>query len=64
MIAVGEESENLLPARTSVAAAELPGQKVVVFPSHHGGFCDGEFGHPGKPDEFALRLRQVLDGGA
>lgn len=64
VIAVGEESENLLTARTSVAAAELLGQKAVVFPSHHGGFCGGEFGHPGKPDEFALRLRQVLDGAA
>ncbi|MEV7014932.1 alpha/beta hydrolase [Streptomyces sp. NPDC093991] len=64
VIAVGEESENLLTARTSVAAAELLGQKAVVFPSHHGGFCGGESGHPGKPDEFALRLRQVLDGAA
>ncbi|MFJ8187575.1 alpha/beta fold hydrolase [Streptomyces sp. NPDC096105] len=64
VIAVGEESENLLTARTSVAAAELLGQKAVVFPSHHGGFCGGEFGHPGMPDEFALRLRQVLDGAA
>ncbi|MFF5682806.1 alpha/beta hydrolase, partial [Streptomyces althioticus] len=53
---------NLLTARTSAAAAELLGQKAVVFPSHHGGFCGGEFGHPGKPDEFALRLREVLDG--
>ncbi|WP_431039424.1 alpha/beta fold hydrolase [Streptomyces sp. P9-1] len=64
VIAVGEESENLLTARTSAAAAELLGQKAVVFPSHHGGFCGGEFGHPGKPDEFALRLREVLDGAA
>ncbi|MEU2373189.1 alpha/beta hydrolase [Streptomyces pseudogriseolus] len=64
VIAVGEESENLLTARTSAAAAELLGQKAVVFPSHHGGFCGGEFGYPGKPDEFALRLRQVLDGDA
>ncbi|MFZ4189340.1 alpha/beta fold hydrolase [Streptomyces pseudogriseolus] len=64
VIAVGEESEDLLTARTSAAAAELLGLKVVVFPSHHGGFCGGEFGYPGKPDEFALRLRQVLDGDA
>ncbi|MEV5253908.1 alpha/beta hydrolase [Streptomyces werraensis] len=64
VIAVGEESENLLTARTSAAAAELLGLKVVVFPSHHGGFCGGEFVYPGKPDEFALRLRQVLDGDA
>ncbi|MGW9453271.1 alpha/beta fold hydrolase [Streptomyces sp. NPDC055632] len=62
VIAVGEESENVQTGRTSVATAELLGQRVTVFPSHHGGFCDGEFGYPGKPDEFAHRLRQVLDG--
>lgn len=62
VIAVGEESGNTLTGRTSVAAAELLGQRVSVFPSHHGGFCDGEFGYPGKPDEFAQRLREVLDG--
>ncbi|APY90079.1 alpha/beta hydrolase [Streptomyces alfalfae] len=62
VIAVGEESENLQTGRTSVATAELLGQRVSVFPSHHGGFCDGDFGYPGKPDEFAQRLRQVLDG--
>ncbi|MBV1941169.1 alpha/beta hydrolase [Streptomyces sp. BV286] len=62
VIAVGEESESLLTWRTSVATADLLGQQVSVFPSHHGGFCDGEFGYPGKPDEFAHRLREVLDG--
>ncbi|WP_435191418.1 alpha/beta fold hydrolase [Streptomyces sp. bgisy126] len=62
VIAVGEESGNVQTGRTSVATAELLGQRVTVFPSHHGGFCDGEFGYPGKPDEFANRLRQVLDG--
>ncbi|MFE0885533.1 alpha/beta fold hydrolase [Streptomyces rochei] len=62
VIAVGEETGDVLTGRTSVAIAELLGQRVTVFPSHHGGFCDGEFGYPGKPDEFAHRLRQVLDG--
>ncbi|MFJ8652625.1 alpha/beta fold hydrolase [Streptomyces rochei] len=62
VIAVGEETGDALTGRTSVAIAELLGQRVTVFPSHHGGFCDGEFGYPGKPDEFAHRLRQVLDG--
>ncbi|MFB7937489.1 alpha/beta fold hydrolase [Streptomyces sp. NPDC056049] len=61
VIAVGEESENVQTGRTSAAVAELLGQRATVFPSHHGGFCDGEFGYPGKPDEFAHRLRQVLD---
>ncbi|OPC76966.1 alpha/beta hydrolase [Embleya scabrispora] len=62
VIAVGEESENVQTGRTSVATAALLGQPVTVFPSHHGGFCDGQFGYPGKPDEFAHRLRKVLEG--
>ncbi|MEU5200202.1 alpha/beta hydrolase [Streptomyces scabiei] len=62
VIAVGEESKDVLTGRTSVATAELLGQQVSVFPSHHGGFLDGQFGYAGKPDEFAHRLRQVLDG--
>ncbi|WP_098025082.1 alpha/beta fold hydrolase [Streptomyces sp. st115] len=61
VIAVGEESRAVQTGRTSDAAAELLGQRVTVFPSHHGGFLDGEFGYPGKPDEFAARLREVLD---
>ncbi|PVC79943.1 alpha/beta hydrolase [Streptomyces sp. CS131] len=61
VIAVGEESRSVQTGRTSDAAAELLGQRVTVFPSHHGGFLDGEFGYPGKPDEFAARLREVLD---
>lgn len=62
VIAVGEESKDVQTGRTSVATAELLGQRVTVFPSHHGGFLDGEFGYPGKPDEFAHRLREVLGG--
>jgi len=42
VIAVGEESEDVLTGRTSVATAELLGQRVTVFPSHHGGFMDGD----------------------
>ncbi|OSC74531.1 alpha/beta hydrolase [Streptomyces sp. WA6-1-16] len=61
VVAVGEESRTVQTGRTSDAAAELLGQRVTVFPSHHGGFLDGEFGYPGKPDEFAARLREVLD---
>ncbi|MFJ2022414.1 alpha/beta fold hydrolase [Streptomyces sp. NPDC087897] len=61
VIAVGEESQAVQTGRTSVATAELLGQRVTVFPSHHAGFVDGEFGYPGKPDEFAERLREVLD---
>ncbi|MEU8564257.1 alpha/beta hydrolase [Streptomyces cyaneofuscatus] len=64
VIAVGEESRAVQTGRTSAATAELLGLPVTVFPSHHGGFLDGEFGYPGKPDEFARRLREVLDGAA
>ncbi len=61
VIAVGEESENTFTGRTSVATAALLGQKATVFPSHHGGFLGGEFGHAGQPEAFARRLRDVLD---
>ncbi|MCD9904158.1 alpha/beta hydrolase [Streptomyces sp. MT29] len=64
VIAVGEESRAVQTGRTSAAVAALLGQPLTVFPSHHGGFLDGEFGYPGKPDEFARRLREVLDGAA
>ncbi|MEU0148764.1 alpha/beta hydrolase [Streptomyces sp. NPDC006288] len=62
VIAVGEESEGVQTGRTSVATAGLLDLAVTTFPSHHGGFLDGEFGYPGKPDEFGHRLREVLDG--
>ena len=29
---------------------------------HHGGFLGPECGYAGKPEEFAERLREVLDG--
>ena len=61
VIAVGEETGNTFTGRTSVAAAELLGQEVTVFPSHHGGFAGDEFGYPGQPEAFARRLREVLD---
>jgi hypothetical protein len=61
IIAVGEESLGTFTGRTSVATAELLGQKPTVFPSHHGGFMGGEFGYAGQPEAFAHRLREVLD---
>ncbi|MEU6077165.1 alpha/beta hydrolase [Micromonospora sp. NPDC047074] len=63
VIAVGEETAGTYTARTAVATAALLGQEAVVFPSHHGGFIGGEFGYVGKPAEFAVRLREVLDAG-
>jgi pimeloyl-ACP methyl ester carboxylesterase len=61
VIAVGEESGNVFTGRTSVAVAELLGQRPTVFPSHHGGFLGAESGYPGQPEAFARRLRSVLD---
>lgn len=61
VIAVGEETGNTFTGRTARALAEMLGQEATVFPSHHGGFMDGEFGYPGQPEAFAARLREVLD---
>ncbi|NNG35640.1 alpha/beta fold hydrolase [Nakamurella aerolata] len=62
VIAVGEESADMFTDRTSRAIARALGQQVAVFPSHHGGFMGGEFGYPGQPEAFAVRLREVLAG--
>ena len=60
VVAVGEESQGLFTGRTSVATADLLGQRATVFPSHHGGFVGEEFGYPGQPEAFAHKLREVL----
>ncbi|MET9629587.1 alpha/beta hydrolase [Lentzea sp. NPDC006480] len=60
VIAVGEETGNAFTARAAVDTAKLLGQDAVVFPSHHGGFMGGEFGYAGKPEEFGVKLREVL----
>ncbi|MFK3983844.1 alpha/beta fold hydrolase [Micromonospora sp. NPDC050397] len=61
VIGVGEESTGTYTARSAVGLAALLGREPVVFPSHHGGFLGGQFGYAGKPEEFAVRLREVLD---
>src|SRR5438552_1234952 len=61
VIAVGEESLGTFTGRTSLATAELLGQRATVFPSHHGGFLGGESGYAGQPKAFARRLREVLN---
>ena len=61
VLAAGEESAGQMANRGAFAVAERLGTKPVIFPSHHGGFMGGEFGWPGKPDEFAAKLREVLD---
>ena len=60
VIAVGEESGNQLAGRGSKAAAERLDLEPVVFPGGHGGFLGNEYGQPGKPEEFAAKLREVL----
>ncbi|GAA4544483.1 alpha/beta hydrolase [Pseudonocardia xishanensis] len=62
VIAVGEESAGTFTARTSEATAAALGREATVFPSNHGGFLGPEFGMPGKPEEFAARLEEVLAG--
>ncbi|MFW6692749.1 alpha/beta fold hydrolase [Streptomyces sp. MAR4 CNX-425] len=61
VVAVGEESGDTFTARTARGTAALLGQEATVFPSHHGGFLDGEFGYPGQPEAFGAKLREVLD---
>ncbi|MFG1907538.1 alpha/beta fold hydrolase [Kribbella sp. NPDC048928] len=58
---VGEESSNQMAGRGGKAAAERLGLTPVRFPSGHGGFLGNEYGQPGKPTEFAAKLREVLD---
>ncbi|MGW6442904.1 alpha/beta fold hydrolase [Lentzea sp. NPDC055074] len=60
VVAVGEETGDTFTARTAIHLARLLGQEPVVFPSHHGGFIGGEFGYAGKPEEFGVKLREVL----
>lgn len=61
IVAVGEESGQTMTARAARAAAALLKLEPVMFPSHHGGFLEDEPGQPSKPDEFAARLRAVLE---
>ncbi|MDX2970487.1 alpha/beta fold hydrolase [Kribbella solani] len=60
VVGVGEESGNQLAARGGKAVATRLGLKAVTFPSNHGGFLGNEYGQPGKPEEFAATLREVL----
>jgi uncharacterized protein YndB with AHSA1/START domain/pimeloyl-ACP methyl ester carboxylesterase len=63
VLAAGEESEGQLASRGAFAVAEQLGTKPEVFPSNHGGFLGDEYGHPGQPDAFAAKLREVLAAG-
>jgi pimeloyl-ACP methyl ester carboxylesterase len=61
-VAVGAESGETLAARGGRAVADRLGTEAVVFPSDHGGFLGGEYGQTGAPEDFAARLRDVLQG--
>jgi pimeloyl-ACP methyl ester carboxylesterase len=60
VIAAGAESQGEMANRAAVAIAVRLGMTPVTFPSHHGGFLGGEYGHAGDPDAFAATLREVL----
>lgn len=60
VIGVGAASEGELAHRGGIAVAERLGTRPVTFPSHHGGFYDGEYGMKGDPEGFAKTLGQVL----
>jgi hypothetical protein len=41
---------------------DAPGAALTfVFPSGHGGFLGGEYGHSGDPDAFAAKRPDVLE---
>lgn len=61
LIAVGEESADVLTGRAAIATARRLGQEAVVFPSHHGGFIGGDGGWTGQPEAFGRRLHELLD---
>jgi pimeloyl-ACP methyl ester carboxylesterase len=65
VLVVGEETGDAITSRTARAVAERLGDDVVMFPSHHGGFVGGgpENPYAGKPEEFGVVLRRVLDEG-
>jgi pimeloyl-ACP methyl ester carboxylesterase len=64
VLALGVESQQILPGRGAKAVAERLGTEPVLFPSGHAGFLGGEYGQSGEPEAFAVKLREVLTKGA
>ncbi|MDQ6683220.1 MAG: alpha/beta hydrolase [Chloroflexota bacterium] len=62
VIGAGAESEGEMANRGALAVADRLGMEAEIFPSHHGGFLGGEYGWGGKPEAFAVKLRDVLEG--
>jgi pimeloyl-ACP methyl ester carboxylesterase len=61
VVGVGAKTGAALARRAGEAVAERLGQEPVEFPGGHDGFLGGEYGQSGEPDEFAAKLREVLD---
>lgn len=62
VLALGVESQQIMPGRGATAVAERLGTEAVIFPSGHNGFMGGEYDQPaGEPEAFAAKLREVLD---
>ena len=59
ILAVGEESGQMVAGRAGLAVAERLGTAPVTFPGGHDGFLGGEYGGMGKPDAFAALLRSA-----
>jgi pimeloyl-ACP methyl ester carboxylesterase len=65
VMALGVESEKILPGRGAKGVAERLGTEAVTFPGGHNGFMGGEYGQPpGEPEAFAAKLREVLAANA
>jgi pimeloyl-ACP methyl ester carboxylesterase len=60
VLAMGAESGQVIPGRTTVAMAERLGTTPVIFVGGHQAFLGEEYGMTGAPDAFAARLREVL----
>jgi len=60
IVAVGEESGQMVAGRGSVAVSGRLGTAPVTFPGGHDGFLGGENGRMGQPDAFAATLRTIL----
>jgi pimeloyl-ACP methyl ester carboxylesterase len=61
VLAAGEDEPGTMANRGAYGVAKQLGSDVVTFPGGHGGFLGGEYGQTGKPDEFAAKLREVLN---
>ena len=60
IVGAGEASEGELANRGAHAIADRLDTEAVIFPGGHGGFSDNDYGRPGKAEEFATKLREVL----